>query len=86
MASSFLGALKPGDVEKTKELLKGIQDINCPGGETLLHIACSSGDIRMIRILCDHGVDVNARDNDGNPPLILSVKKQTYKVAVANTD
>jgi len=38
-------------------------------GSTPLHGAASGGDPEMVRLLCEHGADVNAKDDMGSTPL-----------------
>ena len=42
-------------------------------GTTLLHLACSGGNIPTIRWLLDHGMDINALDKFGGSPLFEAV-------------
>src|SRR5262249_38705993 len=50
------GAAKPGVNSLPAELAKAIRD----------------GDLKAIRVQLEGGVDVNARDADDNPPLLLA--------------
>ena len=37
-------------------------------GRTLLHVVVEMGGIRAVRLLLEHGADVNVRDKDGRTP------------------
>ena len=44
-----------------------------PGvSDTLLFRACSDGDVDRVRILLDHGANVNAREEEGETPLMYA--------------
>jgi hypothetical protein len=65
------------DLQKTvRDLLKNGADPQETSRETLqtpLHMAVLSGSGDIARLLIDHGVDVNAADNEGREPLHLAV-------------
>ena len=47
-------------------------DINVKGsfGQSLLHFACSGGDVSLVQTLIrDHKADINVRDDQNNTPL-----------------
>jgi ankyrin repeat protein len=43
-------------------------DICDNGGRTALHRAVLEGEIQAVRLLLEHGADVNVRDNSGGTP------------------
>lgn len=45
-------------------------------GQTALHIAADRGNVQRIHTLLRHGVDLEARDLDGNTPLMLAVSAE----------
>nr|AFK44284.1 unknown [Lotus japonicus] len=44
-------------------------------GCTLLHLACETGDIGMLELLLQYGVNVNATDSRGQTPLHRCILK-----------
>ena len=42
-------------------------------GKTPLHCAAIQSNVEIVRLLCDHGADVEARTNNGVGPLHLAV-------------
>lgn len=53
--------------------LKGFKRGPIPGvSETLLFRACSQGDLNRVKHLLDEGVNVNARQQDGETPLMFA--------------
>lgn len=51
-------------------------------GTTLLHIASSTSNLRLVRLLIEEGGDVNAQDEDGETPLHWAmVREGNYEVA-----
>ncbi|KAL8986586.1 MAG: hypothetical protein Q9177_004137 [Variospora cf. flavescens] len=47
-------------------------------GRTALHYCAELGMCDIAKVLLDHGVDVNARDNGGYPPAYYPVKNRKY--------
>lgn len=43
-------------------------------GQTPLEVASKRGRTKIVRLLLDHGADVNSADNNGNTPLMLAAK------------
>jgi ankyrin repeat protein len=69
----FIDACIDGDHEKVAELLKRGANPNTErsGGLTVLHWASKGGHVKVMRLLIDHGANVNARDSDGTfTPLV----------------
>ena len=54
--------------------------------ENQLYIACSNGQIDRVRELLDEGVDINAKDNLGNSPLICACANGHVDVATLLLD
>ena len=51
-------------------------------GTTLLHAASGLGHLDLVRLLIEHGVDVNAADEDGETPLHRAISlKNNYVIA-----
>ena len=44
-------------------------------GYTPLHGAVDKGHIKIVRLLCDHGADIEARNEDGRRPLDYAARK-----------
>ena len=58
-------------------------DVNAsdPGGLSALHVAAALGDISLTRRLLAHGADTQARDGEGNTPLMLAEQAQHSAVS-----
>ena len=50
----------------------GIKDSN---GASLLHYGAKNGDIKICQYLIESGIDINSKDNEGNIPLIYSLRE-----------
>ena len=50
---------------------------------TLLHKACRNGHFDLICAFIHSGANMNARDDDGNAPLVLALQNGRYEVALA---
>ena len=63
----LIDACRVGDLEKVKQILPHIQDINARdlGGRTALRQP-------IIKLLLEKGANVNSRDNYGHTPLMLA--------------
>lgn len=66
-----------GDVDGVLKLIDGGFDINTKisFGDTLLHVACHAGDIKLVHSLVEHGADRHIKDREGLIP---------YEVALDN--
>jgi ankyrin repeat protein len=60
-------------------------DVRCNGGLTLLHSAAWYGDLKMVQVLLDYGVDVNARSDGGFAPL-HDASINSYPLRIHNMD
>ena len=68
-------------VERLKSILKKGGDINEVDDEyrSPLHWACENNSIELVKILVEAGADVNAREKNGDTPLITAVRKGRTK-------
>ncbi|WP_321944016.1 LPD7 domain-containing protein [Paraburkholderia tropica] len=66
IASSFLG--EGANVNKALDHNR----LNLPEGTTLLHVAAFSGDSELVKVLIDHGADVNVQNAAGQTPIQLT--------------
>ncbi|KAL7635038.1 UNVERIFIED_CONTAM: hypothetical protein RMT77_014023 [Armadillidium vulgare] len=78
----FFNAVSNCDLEKLKELLPYIRDINytITGGITALHVAVSEGDEEVVRWLLENGASVHLRDSNGHTPLWTAVEKDNMNI------
>ena len=51
-------------------------------GNTPLHLACESHNMKLIELLVLHGADVNACNNAGNTPLLYCAKKRRFHMNI----
>lgn len=60
----FISAAKENDTKTLKKLLKKGIDVNCRHtfGWNALHTAVANGNQNAIKLLVEHGADVNAKD------------------------
>lgn len=57
-------------------------------GQSPLHISAKQGDLKTLRVLIDHGADVETRDDDGMTPLIRAVasdRSEVVRLLIANS-
>ncbi|KAL7857770.1 hypothetical protein AOLI_G00178720, partial [Acnodon oligacanthus] len=68
----LMWALKNGDLDEVKALLKKDEDVNrtLEGGRKPLHYAADCGQAEMLEFLLSKGADVNAPDKHGITPLL----------------
>ena len=83
----LMTAFKVKRPEYVKELLKyganPNHQISRLRGNTLLHEVCKSGDISMVKVLLNHGADVNGLGMDNRTPLhstVLCHLDNTYQI------
>lgn len=71
-ANNLMSAASEGDIEEVKALLE-YGNVNVSVGDydrrTALHLAAGEGHTEIVRMLCENGADVNARDRSGKRPL-----------------
>ena len=84
---------KPDEVEKLIASGADIHDYN--GGRTALYYAVLSNNLETVRVLLDHGADVNARvkgvnggfnDFSGTTPLLIAAQRHFSAIANALLD
>ena len=66
----FEWSCKDGNIRAFKRLLKGVNVKR--ERQSGLIIACRRGNIKIVKLLLDHGVDVNCTDKNGYTPLLAS--------------
>lgn len=72
---SILDYTLNNDIEGVKKCIEDGISINyqySTDGATALHIACSRGNLRMVKFLIDNGANVNKQDNNGFTPLMCA--------------
>lgn len=71
----LMQAARSGNIDQVRTLLKAGAKINIKyQGKTALNIAASYGHYEIVNILIEYNADVNEQDNNGNTPLILTIK------------
>ena len=73
MSKELLDAVKSGDVSKVSSLLPGA-DVNMRDaeGDTLLMVAANTGNLAMVKALLAAGADINATNEVGWTPLMMT--------------
>lgn len=75
---------KRGDAEKVKALLKQGVDIEATTdstGSTPLHLAAAGGHLDVVKLLLEHGADINAMDRGRSTPLIAALRNKHRELA-----
>src|SRR5262245_44184140 len=72
--NSLIDAVKRGDREAVRELLRGKSDVNAAqaDGTTALHLAVRANDIELIRTLLRAGANAKATNRYGIAPIMLA--------------
>ncbi|EKX42415.1 hypothetical protein GUITHDRAFT_48639, partial [Guillardia theta CCMP2712] len=60
-----------GDLEEVRRMLRKGVDINSCNydGKTIMHMAASEGNYRVVELLLEEGAEKNQKDRWGNTPL-----------------
>lgn len=88
--SPLVGAVQSGNADLAKTLLaKGVDpnQFDWPGGQfdwpagqlgwhgtTALHVAAERNSLELVKLLVEHGADVNVRNRLGEAPLLLAIR------------
>jgi len=83
LGEDLLAAVRKGDAERVKAVLAQGVDVNAksPYGATGLFFAADRGNIEIIRILLDHGANVNVKDTFyGATALTWATQKERWDV------
>lgn len=71
------------DYEKIKKMIvQGFKNIDTKNqfGHTALHIACLKEDFERVKLLIECGAGLNIKDDRGNTPLFLAIKKANVEI------
>lgn len=81
----FFKAIESGDTVKALEISKKLKDISIYNNdmENALHIASKLNDVKMMSLLIELGVNIDAQNLSGETPLHIAVKNSS-KLAVMN--
>ena len=59
-------AIKKNDYSRLKKLLEqGVKPNDFRYGETVLHLAARTGNVKIVQLLLDYGFKINETDNSG---------------------
>ena len=75
-------AARNGNFEKVKELVEKKSRLiaeKANNGETLLHIAASSGNSKIVAWLISKGADIEIKDNANNTPLTNAISNMNFE-------
>ena len=73
-----LGSVRGYLLDKDDELDPNSRDVD---DQTALHLAAMNGHLEAVRLLLDHGADLEVRDEDGRTPLDLANAHRHVQVA-----
>jgi len=76
-------AVHIGDIDQIRRNLYWHAEVNKPGpdGLTPLHVAARKGSLVVIKLLLQHGADIEAKDRRGNTPLASALLARNTLVA-----
>jgi ankyrin repeat protein len=83
---AYWGFKRKRNIEIIKWLMNTNIDYNCQqdgwfeGGKTVLHYACSDGNIEFVRLFIEKGANLNIKDNLGKTPLMISLELKHFKI------
>ena len=71
---------------KKKKINHIKEAVNCKNnkGQTPLHCACLKGNLIGVTVLLSHKSDPNAKDGDGNSPILLTTNGEIIKTLLSN--
>jgi ankyrin repeat protein len=81
----LINAAQCGYVAVVKAMLAKRADVHAKDGvgHAAIHAACGSDSVETVRLLLDHGTDVNERSNYGETPLISTVRQDIFRSAAS---
>ena len=80
----FRQAVESGNTSRVQELLNEGVNINLKfKGLSPLHRACYEGHIGVVRLLVEHGADVNTKNSNGWTPLQVSCSMDMDRLEIA---
>ena len=77
-------AIETANLEMVKRILKDGYPINTPLNDkktSILHLACSRGNVEILKCMINQGADINARDGIEWTPLILAASGGEFECA-----
>ena len=76
-SASLFQAVQSGNSDQVKTILQSqptLVNDSQADGFTPLHLAAKKGDGELIKVLLEHGADINALTPDGCTPMELAIK------------
>ncbi|XP_025104176.1 L-asparaginase-like isoform X2 [Pomacea canaliculata] len=75
-------AAKNSDIPALEKLIEAGSHLSAPNqdGRTALHVACHSGDLRLVQFLLNNGASVHVRDYRGDSPLIDAIHAKNLDI------
>ena len=81
---SLLEAVKSGDLDLVQQLADAGEvqiDATAVDGQTALELATVSGHIGIVKVLLEHGADVETADSQGKRPLFTAIQNRNLELA-----